>query len=208
MKIKIVFLSVLWGLSGVAQAALIDRGGGMIYDDVLDITWLQDASLGGQLNWSDSVAWADGLSFGGFDDWRLPWMDVNGDQSDTIIGEGIVDCSTATEVACRDNELGYMFYYNLGGMSGDDLTGDQTPFTNIQLAQWSGTDFLPAPGVAWGLVFENGDLGGISVGAVDIAGTWAVRSGDVAVIPLPAGVWLLGSGLLGLAGLRRGARRR
>jgi hypothetical protein len=28
-----------------AQAALIDRGGGLIYDDVLNITWLQDANL-------------------------------------------------------------------------------------------------------------------------------------------------------------------
>lgn len=31
-------------LSGAAQATLIDRGGRMIYDDVLDITWLQDAN--------------------------------------------------------------------------------------------------------------------------------------------------------------------
>jgi len=32
-------------LSGVVQAALHDRGGGLIYDDVLNITWLQDANL-------------------------------------------------------------------------------------------------------------------------------------------------------------------
>ncbi|MDP2823739.1 MAG: hypothetical protein Q8O52_13825, partial [Sulfuritalea sp.] len=30
--------------SGVAQAALNDRGGGLIYDDVLNITWLADAN--------------------------------------------------------------------------------------------------------------------------------------------------------------------
>lgn len=32
-------------ISGAVQATLIDRGGGLIYDDVLDITWLQDANL-------------------------------------------------------------------------------------------------------------------------------------------------------------------
>ena len=31
-------------LSGAAQAALFDRGGGLIYDDVLNVTWLQDAN--------------------------------------------------------------------------------------------------------------------------------------------------------------------
>ena len=31
-------------LSGVAQATLVDRGNGMIYDNVLDVTWLQDAN--------------------------------------------------------------------------------------------------------------------------------------------------------------------
>ncbi|MDZ7752733.1 MAG: hypothetical protein U5S82_13950 [Gammaproteobacteria bacterium] len=31
-------------LSGAASATLFDRGRGLIYDDVLDITWLQDAN--------------------------------------------------------------------------------------------------------------------------------------------------------------------
>lgn len=29
---------------GAAQAALHGRGGGLLYDDVLDVTWLQDAN--------------------------------------------------------------------------------------------------------------------------------------------------------------------
>ncbi len=32
------------GLAPGAQAALIDRGGGLLYDDVLNITWLRDAN--------------------------------------------------------------------------------------------------------------------------------------------------------------------
>ena len=43
-----------------ALAALIDRGGGLIYDTVLDVTWLQDANYG-----AGPVAF-----FKVLDDWR------------------------------------------------------------------------------------------------------------------------------------------
>ncbi len=33
------------GWAGPAGAALIDRGGGLIYDDDLNVTWLQNAKL-------------------------------------------------------------------------------------------------------------------------------------------------------------------
>jgi hypothetical protein len=42
--LKLALLASL-AVSGAAQAHLIDRGGGLIYDDVLDITWLQNANL-------------------------------------------------------------------------------------------------------------------------------------------------------------------
>ena len=32
-------------LKAVANGELIDRGGGLIYDSLLDITWLKDANL-------------------------------------------------------------------------------------------------------------------------------------------------------------------
>ena len=38
---SLIFLLLL---SFNATAALYDRGNGLIYDDVLDITWLQDAN--------------------------------------------------------------------------------------------------------------------------------------------------------------------
>lgn len=40
MQNKLLIQTLLTGLtlSGAAQAALIDRGGGLIYDDVLNIT--------------------------------------------------------------------------------------------------------------------------------------------------------------------------
>ncbi len=35
---------------------------------------------------------------------------------------------------------------------------------------------------------------------------WAVHSGDVSTVPVPAAVWLFGSGLLGLIGVARRKR--
>ena len=62
-----------------AQAALVDRGGGMIYDTDLSITWLQDANLAktsgydadGRMSWVAANQWAANLIYGGYADWRL-----------------------------------------------------------------------------------------------------------------------------------------
>jgi hypothetical protein len=40
----VLVVVVFVGFSAIANAKLWDRGGGLIYDDVLNITWLQDAS--------------------------------------------------------------------------------------------------------------------------------------------------------------------
>ncbi len=50
-------------LAATAQATLIDRGEGFIYDDVLDVTWAQNANInGGPMTWDQAVAWVDGYS--------------------------------------------------------------------------------------------------------------------------------------------------
>ena len=203
MNTKRLLRVAVFGLFLISQAhaALVDRGSGMIYDTTLQITWLQDASQGGNVTWNDAVAWASNLSFGGFDDWRLPSMDVDGDQGN-IFGEGIVDCTTATELECRDNELGYMFYQNLMGSSGDILTGTQGFIQNLQIVHWSSMVLTIDLGDAWALFFLGGVQGTGDMNLV--RGAWAVRDGDV--VPLPAGVWLLGSGLLMMVGAVR--RRR
>ena len=63
-----------------SHAALYDRGNGLIYDDVLDITWLQDANYAktsgydfdGRLNWYDALEFVDQLEIGSFTEWKLP----------------------------------------------------------------------------------------------------------------------------------------
>ena len=54
------------GDTKISATALIDRGGGLLYDDVLNITWLQDANyamingddVDESMNWYEATTWA------------------------------------------------------------------------------------------------------------------------------------------------------
>lgn len=104
------------------QAALIDRGNGLIYDSTLNITWMQDANYAktsgfdedGRMDFSTALAFADSVVYQGFEDWRLAKVDVDD-----------VTCSDSSTYFSRtqyyglncagsQNELGYMYYNNLG----------------------------------------------------------------------------------------------
>lgn len=86
-----LFAGLALSLSGGANAALFDRGGGLIYDDVLNVTWLQNANYGAGSTFDDGISSTDGLmTFGNtlawvtnlsyfdsvrnvtYTDWRLP----------------------------------------------------------------------------------------------------------------------------------------
>ena len=166
-------LTMLLLVPGLMHAELIDRGGGFIYDDVLDVTWTQNANINGLDTWAGQVAWAESLSLFDpirgvtWDDWRLPSVDVDADDT-------IVDCASATEVACRDNEYGYLFHqYEIR----ESAPG---PFIDVQSSDyWSGTEFRPNPLGAWVFRFFGG---GTQAGGdkIDDNYAWAIRDGDVA----------------------------
>ncbi len=219
-KTRLVALLLAGGLgfTGAAQAALHDRGGGLIYDDVLEITWLWDANYGagsayddggyddggdttdGRMTWDNAVAWADGLSYGGYDDWRLP-TSLNGDGSGPCV-----------DFSCNDSEMGHMFYTNMQGSPGNSILVASDPndylslFENLQSqAYWSGTEYAPnTDRVAWG--FSTGGGHQFDDFKYYHSYAWAVRSGDVSAVPVPAAVWLFGSGLIGLLGVARRKR--
>ena len=156
------------------------------YDDVLDITWVTNAALSGINTWDDQVDWASNLNYLGFTDWRLASMSVSapvGSLPDTTVTTSVVNCSSATELACRDNELEYMFYHNMGGSFLDDKRGDQTigdvTLTGVKTVYWSGTEFNSSN--AWYFIFSIGLQGNYDKSFSNYG--WAVRAGDVSAVP-------------------------
>ena len=108
---SLIFLLLL---SFNATAALYDRGNGLIYDDVLDITWLQDANYAqtsgydsdGRMHWLQAKAWAAQLSYDGHDDWRLPSANLMNSANPCYDYYGSCDFGYNNTTG----ELGHMFY--------------------------------------------------------------------------------------------------
>lgn len=200
MKTKSVFAAVSTcvfslGMVSSTDAALFDRGGGLIYDDELDITWLQDANYAatqyaesgglygdadGIMYWDDANAWAEGLSYYDsvrgvtYDDWRMPIT---------------IESDTAA------NEMGHLYYM-------DGVTSS-TPglFFNMGNDNYWSSELVSSPSQAWNFRFQTGSL--LQRGKDSYLFVWAVRPGDVSAVPVPAAMWLFGSGLLGLLALAK-----
>jgi len=213
----------------------------MYYDTVLHVTWLgdPDAIAGtpfddgvfphdGRVSWANAVAWADGLVFGGYRDWRLPTVEP-------LNGTSFVLTSPGTFNGTKDkgfnisapgtlyeyspaSELAYMFYVNLGnlayyGLDATDFTDppqpgwgltNKGPFANLQPATyWTGTVY-PIPDWAFRFDFNLGQqLGDDTTNALNVFGAWAVRDGDVATVPEPMSIGLVGTAVASLFALRR-----
>lgn len=193
MKSLLNIMILSFGLMAVttAHASLIDRGGGLIYDTDLNITWLANANVNSLMTWGNATIWAINLSYAGYDDWRLPTRDTS--------------CSGYN---CTGGEMGHLFYDELGGTAAYSILSSTDPdlalFTNVQQSNlyWSGSEFAPDPHYAWGFDF-NGGYQYADNKIYNGGYAWAVRPGDVAAVPVPAAAWLFGSGLLGLAGVAR-----
>ncbi len=160
-----------------ATASFFDRGGGLIYDSILNVTWLYDANYSkttlydddGVMTWPQALSWASRMEY--FDavrntkwsDWRLPTA-LNSDQSGPCFG---FDCS--------DSELGHLYY--ISGI----WRASPGPFVNVkQNAYWTSTGRFSLPGTAWLFGLGNGqqDHTGPLEDILE-AHAWAVRDGDV-----------------------------
>ena len=106
-----------------------------------------------------------------------------------------------------------MFYNVLGGVAGSSITTTHNSnydlFSNVQSNDfddyWSSTEFANNPTYAWYFTFSNGVQSYLINNLNGYA--WAVQSGNAGVVPVPAAVWLFGSGLLALVGFGRQRRR-
>jgi hypothetical protein len=217
----IVTATVVLFFSGMANASLevigtasyLGNDYNLIYEDDSiygGLVWL-DYTSSPKANWTNQKAWAAGLGADltvtldpGYTtdiDWSTGWRLPSA-------GDSPIDDFNDTT-----SEMGHLYYVSLGKTAGGPL-GDQSPFSELiadlvadayiteTLAMsmpWAGFDLV------WNFRFTNGD----QAQGADIAEYWAlgVHPGDVSAVPVPGAVWLLGSGLLGLIGIRRRRER-
>jgi hypothetical protein len=194
------------------------------YDTALNITWLADANAAGTaMDWATANTWAANLNVNGATGWSLPTMtDPN------------ATCNTSTYSGspCGYNnpstsELAHLFYTTLGDKAFYDTSGNPQagsgltntgPFSNVQAyGYWSATESAPNTSNAWYFFTSDGYQFNLTKSYGLYA--WAVHAGDVGAlavppgsapvpaVPVPAAVWLFGSGLIGLLGVS-GKRRR
>ena len=209
----IVIIVLFLGMIQLVQAKLIDRGGGLIYDTDLDITWLYDVNYvnttgyddmlygfntNGSLSWADAVTWAKNLEYRDtvrdvtWDDWRLPKrLPVN------PLGYNLnfsLDGSTdwGYNVTSPNSEMAYMYYVNLGNLGYFDKSG-----TGPQ-SEWGLQNTGPfvnlqpiynwsgtdyPPGTGCPWAFNFRNGEQSLSSAGGMAWAWAVRDGDVSPAP-------------------------
>lgn len=201
--------------SGAAQATLIDRGGGLLYDTVLNVTWLQNANYAqdsgydadGVMDWFASTTWAANLQY--YDSvrqqtltgWRLTKVIDTGTPGCNYSVNGTTDCGY--NIRAVGDELSYMYYVNLGlhgyvntsgnydpqvGIFGNGRTGGMT---NVGLVH-NLRDGFYWTGTAYtpsptDFVWEFVTDGNQTLTAKGTPGgsAWLVRDGDVVAAPAP-----------------------
>ncbi|WP_026840836.1 DUF1566 domain-containing protein [Citrifermentans bremense] len=175
-------------LANDVNAALVDLGGGMIYDSDQDITWLQDSNytlhhgLGGrngQMTWAQADTWARTFTFNGNSGWRLP----HGPTANT---------SGALTVNATGGEL-YNLYYQLGNTQTSGWK-NKGPFSMI----WPGsfwTDLSAGWTTSHHWIFDGSLSSNYLIGPdSNLELVWLVRDGKAVAPSLSLTVSFSGSG--------------
>ena len=200
----------------------------LIYDNLLNVTWLDYTRTHDA--WEVQAAWVADLevSFGGqiYDNWRFPQTrPVNGSsfryewRYDGAADLGYnISAPNTIYAGSTGSEMAHLYYTTLGNLGwfpidypkspfpqpgwGLENTG---PFKNLMAEfYWSGTQPCSTSDSQATWEFAAGfGYQFVTDECYSNASAIAVLPGDVAIVPVPAAVWLLGGGLIGLVGLRR-----
>ena len=148
------------------------------------------ASTPGWVSWFGAQAFAgylNSIAYAGSTQWRMPLAPAAPQYGYNQTG----------------GELGKLFYTELGGFLGIAIPNTAS-FDNEQAyVYWTSSERAGSALEAWNFFTVNGYQD--ASGKPGTYYAWAVTPGQVSppAVPLPAGVWLMGSGLLGLVCMRR-----
>ena len=218
-------LSALLALPVTLKAALYDRGNGLIYDDVLNVTWLQDANYTAKELSETRVAEiiaavpvvgehqlaADDFHLHSDGNWYLTWWGALA-WADQLAYAGYEDWRLprtdfsqdgCTDSSClTDGEPAHLYFTPPPVGLGEDISSG--PFENIQPSvYWTGTEsfvFNHPETDAWG--FNFGAAWEMPGPATNRVFAWAVRDGDVLVTPVPPALPLFAPAVALLAVMR------
>lgn len=126
--------AAMLALTSAAQSALVNRGGGMIYDTTRNLTWLADmnyaqtsghtgtgVNANGTMNWAAATNWAANLVYGGFDDWRLPTLSPSDTSCSYNFNPGSGFPQQYYGYNCTGGELSGLFVTDLGNKAGKSV---------------------------------------------------------------------------------------
>ena len=217
-KKYLLVLTLLAGLTtDTAQALLVDRSNGLTYDNVLNVTWLQDSSHAktsgysgpNLMDWASANTWVTNLTFDGLTGWRLPiYNSINGSSFNyNATYNGTTDMGA--NITSPKFELASMQNSNLSAP--ENTQADLNSFVNGTYPSQSATNLqsylywqdtvlnihLPYP-----VSFKSGSSTSKSIESKDKHDP--VGPGrEIKSVPEPDTFWLFIFGLLGLLRLKR-----
>lgn len=190
MMVLLVVAATIFGFAAQSHANLTVVGSGtiiggdgnayqLIYDSALNVTWYDYSNLGPYRNGNyQGLQWQNALSWASNLAVNINDNNITGWRLPSI------------------DEMSYLYHAELVNV------GYSNPFHYLfSTYYFSGTPYSGSPDYAWALNFYDGSQLPLPKGNSDFV--IALIPGNVAATPIPAAVYLFGSGLLGIVGIRK-----